>query len=191
MDARALGSRPRVPGHDAETGLSYLPALQSLAARIDTFIDVFGRITAWSTFALVLVMAGNVLLRYLFSTGSVWSQELEWHLMAPISLFGISYALRHGEHVRVDVVYGSFSPRKKRLVDLISALLAIVVSILVIKLSWNYVGQSWAIGEASANPGGIPYRYVLKALIPIGFALLAVQSVAEAARALIAFRNAA
>jgi TRAP-type mannitol/chloroaromatic compound transport system permease small subunit len=163
-------------------------SLDTLAARIDTFTDVFGRITAWSTFALVLVMAGNVLLRYLLSTGSVWAQELEWHLMAPISLFGISYALRHGEHVRVDVVYGGFPPRAKRFVDLLSAILAIIVSVIVIKLSWNYVGQSWSIGEGSANPGGIPYRYVLKALIPVGFALLAVQSVAEAARALIAFR---
>ena len=49
-------------------------------------------------------MGGNVLLRYVFNTGSVWSQELEWHLMAPICLFGMSYALRHGEHVRVDVL---------------------------------------------------------------------------------------
>ena len=165
-----------------------MPALESLAARIDTAIDVIGRVTAWSTFALVLVMAGNVLLRYLFSTGSVWSQELEWHLMAPICLFGISYALRHGEHVRVDVVYGGFSPRTKQIVDLITAILAIIVSILVIKLSWNYVGQSWQVGEELANPGGIPYRYLLKALIPVGFLLLAVQSVAEAARALIALR---
>jgi TRAP-type mannitol/chloroaromatic compound transport system permease small subunit len=164
--------------------------LDTLAARIDAFTDVVGRIAAWSTFALVLVMAGNVLLRYVFSTGSVWSQELEWHLMAPICLFGMSYALRHGEHVRVDVVYGGFSQRTKHVVDLITAILAIVIAILVIKLSWNYVGQSWANNEESANPGGIPYRYVLKALIPIGFALFAVQSLAEAARALTALRGA-
>jgi TRAP-type mannitol/chloroaromatic compound transport system permease small subunit len=163
--------------------------LETLASRIDTWIDVIGRITAWSTFALVLVMATNVLLRYMFSTGSVWAQELEWHLMAPICLFGMSYALRHGEHVRVDVVYGSFSQRTKDFVDLITAILAIIVSILVIKLSWNYVGQSWSIGEASANPGGIPYRYLLKALIPVGFVLLAVQSVAEAARAFLALKR--
>jgi TRAP-type mannitol/chloroaromatic compound transport system permease small subunit len=166
-----------------------MTSLESLASRIDTAIDVIGRVTAWSTFTLVLVMATNVLLRYLFSTGSVWAQELEWHLMAPICLFGMSYALRHGEHVRVDVVYGGFSRRTKDIVDLVTAILAIIVSVLVIKLSWNYVGQSWAVGEESANPGGIPYRYLLKALIPVGFALLAVQSVAEAARALIALRT--
>jgi TRAP-type mannitol/chloroaromatic compound transport system permease small subunit len=164
--------------------------LGTLAARIDTVIDVIGRITAWSTFTLVLVMAGNVLLRYLFATGSVWSQELEWHLMAPICLFGMSYALRHGDHVRVDVLYGGFRERTKHAVNLVSAVAAILISIAIIYLSWFYVGQSWAIGEESANPGGIPYRYVLKALIPIGFALFALQSLAEAARCLIALRKA-
>ena len=167
-----------------------MTALHTLATRIDTFTDVFGRITAWSTFALVLVMAGNVLLRYLFSTGSVWSQELEWHLMAPICLFGMSYALRHGDHVRVDVLYGGFRDRTKHFVNFIAAVAAILISIAIIYLSWFYVWQSWAIGEESANPGGIPYRYVLKALIPLGFALFALQSLAEAARALVAFRSA-
>ena len=76
---------------------------ERLAGGIDTFIDAVGRITAWSSFALALVMGTNVLLRYGFSTGSVWAQELKWHLMSPICLFGMSYALRHGEHVRVDV----------------------------------------------------------------------------------------
>ena len=96
---------------------------EKLADGIDAFIDSVGRITAWSSFALALVMGGNVMLRYVFNTGSVWSQELEWHLMAPICLFGMSYALRHGEHVRVDVLFAGFSERNKHLVEFISALL--------------------------------------------------------------------
>lgn len=167
-----------------------MTALESLAGRIETLIDVIGRLAAWTTFVLVAVMASNVLLRYLFATGTVWAQELEWHLMAPIVLFGMSYALRHGDHVRVDVLYAGFSPRVKRGVDLVAALLSAAVALAVIELSWRYVLQSWSIGEGSANPGGIPYRYVLKSLIPIGFALLFLQSLAEAARSLIALRRA-
>ena len=161
-----------------------------LADGIDRFIDAVGRITAWSSFALAVVMGSNVLLRYGFSYGSVWAQELEWHLMSPICLFGMSYALRHGEHVRVDVLYASFSQRNKDLVNFIAALLAIVLSLLVIYLSWSYVGQSWGMREDSSNPGGIPARYLLKALIPLGFALFAVQSVAEAIRSHHAWRRA-
>ena len=162
---------------------------EKLAGGIDAFIDAVGRITAWSSFALALVMGGNVLLRYGFNTGSIWSQELEWHLMSPICLFGMSYALRHGEHVRVDVLFASYSQRNKYLVEFISALLSMAISLIIIKLSWAYVMQSWSIGEGTANPGGISARYLLKSLIPIGFALLFAQSLAQAIQYLLAWRK--
>lgn len=152
----------------------------SIASAIDTFIDRFGAVTAWTSFALVLVMASNVLLRYLFSTGSVWSQELEWHLLVPISLLGMSYALRHGEHVRVDILFAKYPERAKIIGEILTALLSLFVCIVVIRLSIPYVMQSWNYGEGSANPGGIPYRYILKAFIPFGFMLLTLQSLAEA-----------
>ena len=166
-----------------------MSAPDKVAHGIDRFIDSVGRVTAWSSFALALVMGGNVLLRYVFNTGTVWSQELEWHLMAPICLFGMSYALRHGEHVRVDVLYASFSQRAKDLVEVITALLAMALSVIVIYLSINYVNQSWSIGEGSANPGGIPARYVIKAMIPVGFALFFLQSLAQGIRGYRAWRS--
>ena len=156
------------------------PATRSLRAGIERFVVVVGECTSWLALVIVALMATNVLLRYLFSTGSVWSQELEWHLLVPLILFGTSYALRHGEHVRVDIVYGKFSPRTKVIVDLVSALLAITISALFIWFSLHYVEQSYVIGEQSQDPGGLPYRYLLKALIPIGFALLLAQSIAVA-----------
>jgi TRAP-type mannitol/chloroaromatic compound transport system permease small subunit len=154
-----------------------------VADAIDAATDAIGRVAAWTCLALVLVMAGNVLLRYGFATGSVWAQELEWHLMSPIALIGMSYALRHGEHVRVDVLFARFQPRTQAAIDVLSAALGIAVALIVIQLSLGYVGQSFAQNEGSANPGGIPYRYLLKALIPIGFALLALQSVSTFIRA--------
>ena len=162
---------------------------ERLADGIDRFIDAVGRVTAWSSFALALVMGGNVLLRYGFNTGSVWSQELEWHLMSPICLFGMSYALRHGEHVRVDVLFASYSQRNKYLVEFITALLSMAISLIIIKLSWAYVLQSWSIGEGTANPGGISGRYILKGLIPLGFALLFLQSLAQAIQYFLAWRG--
>jgi TRAP-type mannitol/chloroaromatic compound transport system permease small subunit len=155
-------------------------AAARLAAWIDDFIDLVGRITSWLALILALVMGANVLLRYGFSLGRIWAQELEWHLLVPLTLFGMSYALRHGEHVRVDVLFASFSVRTKLVVDVIAAALAMAFSALVVWLSLPYVAQSWAMGEGSANPGGIDYRYIVKAAIPIGFALLFLQSLAQA-----------
>ena len=151
-----------------------------MRAAIERLTERIGEAVSWLSLVIVVVMAVNVLLRYFFRTGSVWSQELEWHLLAPLILFGMSYALRHGEHVRVDILYARFSPRAQAIVDLISALLAIAISVIVIYLSLSYVEQAYSIGETSPDPGGLPHRFLLKALIPIGFALLAAQSIAAA-----------
>lgn len=155
-------------------------AANGVRAGIERLVEVVGEWTSWLALVIVALMATNVLLRYLFHTGSVWSQELEWHLLAPLVLFGMSYALRHGEHVRVDILYAKFPDRAKVVVDLVSALLAVAISVLVIWLSLHYVEQSYVISEQSQDPGGLPYRFLLKALIPIGFALLLLQSIASA-----------
>ena len=133
---------------------------------------VVGRATSWLALAIVVLMATNVVLRYLFSVGSVWSQELEWHLLAPLILFAIAYALLQGEHVRVDVLYANFSERGKALVDFVSALLCLAIRVLFIWLSLKYVEQSYVIDEKSADPGGLTHRWVLKALIPRASRLL-------------------
>ena len=165
-------------------------AAKSLADGIDRFTDIVGRFTSWLALVLALVMGANVLLRYAFSLGFIWSQELEWHIMVPICLFGMSYAMLHGEHVRVDVLFANFTPRNKQLVNVISALLALLFSLIVIALSMHYVLQSWSINEGSANPGGMDYRYIVKSLIPIGFALFALQSLSEAIKSYLAYRSA-
>jgi TRAP-type mannitol/chloroaromatic compound transport system permease small subunit len=149
-----------------------------LRTRIERVIDVLGRATSWLALVIVVLMAVNVLLRYLFSYGSVWAQELEWHLLAPLILFGMSYALLHGEHVRVDVLYARFSPRAKLWIDVLAAVLGIAISVAIIWLSLKYVQQAWVIDEKSPDPGGLPYRWALKALIPIGFVFMALQSFA-------------
>jgi len=145
---------------------------------IERFVDALGRWTSWIALAIVVLMASAVLLRYVFSEGSVWEQELEWYLLSPLVLFGMSYAMRHGEHVRVDILYIRFNQRAQHIVDLVSALLTIAIAVLVIWFSIKYVQQSYVIDEGSPDPGGIPPAYLLKAFIPIGFAILALQGVA-------------
>ena len=155
-------------------------AVDGLRAGIEHSVEIIGLATSWLALVIVALMATNVLLRYLFRTGSVWAQELEWHLLVPLILFGMSYALRHGEHVRVDILYARFSDRTKVIVDLVSALLVIAISALIIWFSLHYVQQAYVIDEGSPDPGGLPHRYLLKALIPIGFALLLLQGIAGA-----------
>jgi len=151
---------------------------------IEGLIDRIGRVTLWVALAMIGLVALNVLLRYAFSFGSVWAQELEWHLLAALILLGMSYSLQRGENVRVDLFYAHYSPRTKFIVDVISIGLTFVVALIFIKLSLGYVGQSWSIDEGSPDPGGIPHRWFVKGLIPLGYALLALQSVGAMLRLL-------
>ena len=161
-----------------------------MIAAIERFIALVGRATAWLALAIVLLMATNVVLRYLFSYGSVWSQELEWHLLVPLIMFSVAFALQQGEHVRVDVLYARFSPRTQALVNVVSAVLCLAISALALWFSVKYVQQSYVIDEQSADPGGLTHRWVLKALIPAGFVLLGLQSVAEIAKSAATARRA-
>jgi len=160
--------------------------LRRLAGGIDALVDASGRMMAWVMLALVLLMSANVLLRYLFSIGSVAGQELEWHLMSPIVLIGMAYALLHDGHLRVDLIYVKLPERARLAVNLAASLIGVLFSALVIYLAWKYVLQSYSIGEGSPDPGGLPHRFILKAFIPLGFALLLLYSIAEAIHAWLA-----
>ncbi len=153
-----------------------------VADLLESVIDRIGRGTAWICLVLVVLVAFNVILRYAFRLGPVALQELEWHLMSPIALIGMSYALRHGDHVRVDILFSRFGPRLQKWIDLLAALVTVVIAIIIFKLSLGFVYQAYAIGEGSPDPGGLPYRFLLRAFIPLGFALLALQALAQAIR---------
>lgn len=149
---------------------------------LESVIDWIGRGTAWLCLGMVVLVAINVILRYLFRIGPVSLQELEWHLMSPIALIGMSYALRHGDHVRVDIFFERFGRTLQEFIDLAAAIVTVIIAIVIIKLSLGFVYQAYAIGEGSPDPGGLPYRFLLRAFIPLGFALLAVQAFAQAIR---------
>ncbi len=153
------------------------PPLGHAVHWIEMLIDAVGRATLYLCLLMIGLVTVNVLLRYSLSLGSVWSQELEWHLLAAVILLGMAHAIQRGDNVRVDVFYADFSPRAKFIVNIVSDVLLLLIALLFIKLSLAYVAQAYAINETSADPGGIPLRWAVKGLIPLGFALLALQTV--------------
>lgn len=159
--------------------------LWALAEQLDRVVELFGRLAAWIGVGLVLLVAGNVLVRYFLHTGTIWLQELEWHLIAPIALFGMSYALLKGEALRVDGLYQRFPGWLRATIDIASGVLMAIVAGWLVKLSIPFVLQSYRMGEGSPNPDGIPHRFLLKSLIPLGFAVLFVQATAETLKAVL------
>lgn len=141
--------------------------------------EYVGRGVAWLTSALVLLFCYDVLMRYLFNTTSVWIGELEWHLYALVFLLGAGYTLKHDKHVRVDVFYNNFSPSRKAWVNLIGALIFLIPwCIMIIYQSYFYGYTSFSMGEGSPNPGGLPFRFLIKFSITLGFFFLLLQALA-------------
>ncbi len=144
-------------------------------------IKYLGYFTAFVLIVLVLLVVYDASARYLFSTGSIALQELEWHLFDVIILFGIAYTLRENAHVRVDIFYASYSEKTKALIDTISSLFFILpFSILIIYIGLDFVSQSFIQNECSSNPGGLEYRYIVKALMPLSFLFLSLQALKDA-----------
>ena len=162
-----------------------MQTLLTISNKIDRTSERIGQITSWLIFILVLQVAGDVLFRYFFHISSIAEQELQWHILAAIAMFGSAYTFQQGEHVRVDLLYHFYSKRVKIIMDVLIPLLIIIpFSIFIIYLSSQYVMQAYVNGEISPDPGGLPYRYLVKSLIPIGFILILLQGVAVLLKAI-------
>jgi TRAP-type mannitol/chloroaromatic compound transport system permease small subunit len=161
-----------------------------LANGIDRGVDALGRALSWLTLVLVVLAFGLVLARYALGIGSIAGQEAVLWLHSLVFLLGAAYALRHGQHVRVDLFYQRFSPRGKAWADLLGTLTFLLpFCAFMLWVSLDYVAASWSQHEASREPGGLPGVFVLKTLIPVAAALLALQGASLALRALLALRG--
>jgi len=150
--------------------------IKTLSRWIDGLNEWVGRGVAWVTLSLVLVVFIDVVMRYLFNTSFVFTQELEWHLFGFIFLIGAGYTLLHDGHVRVDIIYQRLGFKARAWVNFVGVLLFLLPGcIMVITTSWKFTLNSFSILEGSPDPGGIPFRFIIKGCIPVGFMLLLLQ----------------
>ena len=154
--------------------------LRGLSRVVDAVNDRVGRSVRLLTLLLVLVTTADIVMRYLFRTSFVFVQEAEWHIFAVLFLLAAGYAHLKKDHVRVDIIYARQSDRTKAVTNLIGGLLFLFPTcFLLINSSIPFVVASVGVLEGSPDPGGLPGRFVLKAVIPVGFLLLALQGVSE------------
>ncbi len=147
---------------------------------------------AWLTLFMVLVTFLVVVLRYVFDLGYIWLQETVTWMHAAVFMLGAAYTLLGDEHVRVDVFYREFSPRRKAIVDTAGVLLFLLpLCAFMIWSAWDFVAASWAIKEASRESGGLPYPMVplLKSVLLLMPAMLAMQGVSLLLKSVAALRR--
>lgn len=150
-----------------------------IAGRIDRLSALFGRLATWMVLAACVVSAGNALLRYSIGGGSNAWLEAQWYLFAGMVMLGSAHALRLNAHVRVDVLYGRLSSRNQARIDLFGFIVFLLpVASFLLAYSWPLFASAWMSNEVSASAGGLPL-WPAKLMLPLGFALLILQALAE------------
>jgi TRAP-type mannitol/chloroaromatic compound transport system permease small subunit len=156
-----------------------MPTLIALSRAIDTLNERVGRAVLWLVLLATLLSAGNAVARYALGMSSNAWLEIQWYLFAAIFLLAAGYTLKHNGHVRIDVLYGRLAPRTRAWIDIAGSLVFLLpFCLLLVWLSWPGVVESYLRREISPDAGGL-LRWPVRLLVPLGFALLALQGVSE------------
>ena len=149
----------------------------SSAGPLARFVGLSGRAAAWLTLFMTLLTFLVVVLRYGLNEGWIWMQESITYLHATVFMVAAAWALQADEHVRVDIFYRDASPNYRLWIDLAGTLLFLLpFCLFLLYVAWDYVALSWAVKEASSEPGGLPLVWLLKSLILVLPALLLLQA---------------
>lgn len=167
-----------------------MQSLHKISQRIDQFNDWVGRTIAWLTLFMVLVQLSVVIMRYVFSIGSISLQETIWYMHGTVFMAAAGAVFLIDGHVRIDVFYGAKSKVYQAWVNLLGIIfLLIPVCFTTIWLSWGYVTNSWATLEGSIELSGLPFIFLYKTVIWVFAAFLGLQAVSEAIKSLLVIRG--
>jgi TRAP-type mannitol/chloroaromatic compound transport system permease small subunit len=154
-------------------------ALLAFSRAVDRLNEAVGKATLWLVLIVVVISAGNALVRYAFDWSSNGLLEIQWYLFSAIFLLCAGYVLKRNEHIRIDVIFGRYSARTQNWIDVfgfVAFMLPMVI--MTLALSWPVFMNAWTTGETSANPGGL-IRWPVRLLMPVGFFLLMLQGFSE------------
>jgi tripartite ATP-independent transporter DctM subunit len=151
---------------------------------IETLTKKIGFLIAILAIVLALLVGYDATVRYLFSEGSIALQEIEWHLFDIVFLFGLSYALKHNKHVRVDIFFVNYTKENKAIVQILSMLILVIpFSLFFLSGSLDMTIQSYLQNEISSDPGGLTNRFLIKGVLFLAFILLVLQAISEIIKA--------
>lgn len=164
--------------------------LLSLERGITRFSNLLGVVSTVLFIGLLLNVFYDVLMRYVFNDVSIGMQELEWHLYAAIFLLGIPYGIQHGGHVRVDLIYENLPLKGKAWIDLLGCVFLLMpFTLLVGYYGIGFAHEAYTLGEGSGDPGGLPYRWIIKAVIPFAFFSMTISGLGMIIRSINAIRG--
>jgi len=146
---------------------------------IDALNVAVGKVAMWLILLIVLISTANAISRYALHISSNAWLEIQWYLFGAVFLLGAGFAFLRNAHVRIDVVSSRLTARTRNWIDVIGILVFLLpLCYLLITLGWPLFERAWMTGEMSPNAGGL-IRWPAYLMIPLGFALLALQAISE------------
>lgn len=153
--------------------------LLKLSGLIDRFNELLGKLIMWLVLAAVVISTVNAIIRKAFDISSNAWLEIQWYLFAGVFMLGVGYVLLKNAHVRIDFIASRLSKRTNAIIDLIGLIIfTIPLALILVDLSWPLFTRAFESGEMSANAGGL-IRWPVILLVPVGFAILALQGLSE------------
>ncbi|MCC5810214.1 MAG: TRAP transporter small permease subunit [Ectothiorhodospiraceae bacterium] len=154
-----------------------------ISYHVDGGIELFGKLVSWLWIVTLFVVLTNVVNRFILGRGSIGVEELSWHLFGTTMMLTLAYAVVTDSHVRVDVLREKFSLRTQAWIELLAiVLLLLPVLYFVVDELIQYAWRSYLRGERSQAPSGLPYRFIIKSMLPIGMLLVAIAIASRALR---------
>jgi TRAP-type mannitol/chloroaromatic compound transport system permease small subunit len=156
-----------------------LGALLRFSRLVDALNERIGKAVYWLVLLMVLVSAGNAIIRKTLNMSSNAWLELQWYLFSAVFLLCAAYTLLRNEHVRIDIIAGRLSPRAQAWIDVFGTVFFLLpMALLIATLSWPYFVRGFVHNEVSGSAGGLTL-WPARLLLPVGFALLSLQGVSE------------
>ncbi|MBT3307586.1 MAG: TRAP transporter small permease subunit [Alphaproteobacteria bacterium] len=146
---------------------------------LDNLITKIGVAAAWTAIPLILVIIFDVITRRFLVLGSTKLQEMEWHLHTILFAFCLGYAYLRDSHVRIELVRERLSQRTQWWIELLGCLLFLIpYSMIVLYHGGEWWSRSFFVGEDSDSATGLPFRWIIKMALPLGFVFLLLATIA-------------
>lgn len=159
--------------------------LKNFLKGLDAVSEYSGRIFIWLIIPLTVVVVFEVISRRFFDAPHVWAPEVVDYIYGPHFMLVAAYTLLYKAHVAIDIIYQKFPPRVRGILDILTHLIFFFPFCVI--MLWQglvFAQTSWSIGETSES-AALTIVPLVKTVIPLTFALVLIQGVANFIRSII------
>ncbi|MFZ5584943.1 MAG: TRAP transporter small permease subunit [Thermodesulfobacteriota bacterium] len=154
--------------------------LGSYVRAVDALNEWVGKTVMWLFLALTASVIIDMFARFLTGQSTDWAFDINYMIYGINFMLAGAFCMKHDTHVRVDALYAKFPPRVRAVLEIIFFLaIMFPFTYFCLDSTWDNFLQAWESKEVSIVSAWHPPIYHYKAVMPLAFALLLLQEVAQ------------